>query len=175
YLFLGILIALAGLGFYDTRLSVFGGLAALLYFPLKAARERITYPRIGYVEFTPPAGFGRGILTFLIIAVVTLSLIAFVGNGRFQSIMPIAIGIVFSLSIFFGSSMNGVRVRDWLVIALMIAGSVLVVFAFDDWHLGTAVQFWIISLLLLVMGTADLIRFLRKYPVRAQSPGEQNG
>ncbi|MCP5101125.1 MAG: hypothetical protein GY943_36730, partial [Chloroflexi bacterium] len=88
YLFLGILIALVGLGFYDTRLSVFGGLAALLYFPLKAARERITYPRIGYVEFTPPAGFGRGILTFLIIAVVTLSLIAFVGNGRFQSIMP---------------------------------------------------------------------------------------
>ncbi len=166
YLFLGFLLALVGLSFYDSQFAAFGGLAALLIFPVKALRERITYPRIGYVEFSVPKNFGRGILGFMMGAIAVLVLVAFVANGRFRPIMPVIISISFGLAIYFATSMNGIRLRDWVVIGLMLMSGPLAAYFIESWRTATAVQMWITAVLLILMGTIDLIYFMNKYPVR---------
>ncbi len=165
YLFLGLMLAMVGLSFYDTRFSGFGGFAALLFFPVRYVRERITYPRVGYAEFVPPKGLWRGMLGFVVVVVAALSLIAFWGNGRFQQFMPIAISIVFGLSIYFGTSMVGTRWFDWVMIGLMLVGGVVSALLVEDWKMATAFQFWTIATLLIIVGTVTFIRFLQKYPV----------
>jgi hypothetical protein len=166
YLFIGLLLAMVGLSFFDARFSMFGGLAALLFFPLKALRERITYPRIGYVEFKVAEGTGRGILGFAVVAVAFLTLVAFVGGGRFQAFMPLAISIIFGLSMYFGASVNGIRLRDWVIMAITLAGGLATALWIDNWRMATAVLMWLTAVLLILMGTIDLIRFMRKYPLQ---------
>ncbi len=169
YLFMGFLLFLVGLSFYDARFAAFGGLAALLIFPVRALRERITYPRVGYVEFKADPGLARGIGLFAIGAVAVLTLIAFVNNGRFQQYLPLAIAILFSLTLYFGASMSGVRFRDWAVIGLMMASGIVMIFGVDHWKTATALQMWITAVLLIIMGAVDLIRFMRKYPITPET------
>jgi len=165
YLFMGVLLFLIGLSFYDEIFAALGGLAALLIFPVKALRERITYPRVGYVEFSAPAGMARGMITFMVVAIACLVFVAFAANGRFQHLLPFLIAIVFALSMYFGASMNGVRLRDWAAIGLMLVSGMATTLLIDDWRMATAMQMWITAVLLIIMGTVDLIRFIRKYPV----------
>ncbi|MCP4357052.1 MAG: hypothetical protein GY796_03420 [Chloroflexi bacterium] len=164
YLFMGVLLAAVGLSFYDTRFGFLGGLVALLIFPFELFRRRITYPRVGYARFKPPDGFGRGILGFMVAAIAVLTFFAFFDNGRLAKYLPFIISIVMGLSFFFGASMQGLRLRDWAVIGLMIVSGVIAMVVFDDWHTAVAVQFWFIAVLLIIIGTVDLIRFLHKYP-----------
>lgn len=165
YLFMGVLLFLVGLSFYNEAFAAFGGLAALLIFPVKALRERITYPRVGYVEFSAPAGMARGMITFMVAAIACFVFVAFAANGRFQHLLPFFIAIVFSLSMYFGASMSGVRPRDWAVIGLMLVGGTATTLWIENWKMATAMQMWITAVLLIIMGTVDLVRFMRKYPV----------
>ncbi len=165
YLFMGFLLFLVGLSFYDTAFAAFGGLAALLIFPVKALRERITYPRAGYVEFKAPEGLARGMAIFMALAIAFLVFIAFAANGRFQRYLPFIIAIVFAFSMYFGASMSGVRFRDWAVIGLMLISGAATTYLLGNWKTATAVQMWITAVLLIIMGAVDLIRFIRKYPV----------
>ena len=164
YLFMGLLFALIGLSFYDQRFSFLGGMAALLIFPMELFRRKVTYPRVGYARFKPPEGLARGILGFMVVAIAVLVVFAFAGNGRFAQYLPVVISVVMGLAFFFGASIAGLRLRDWVVIILMISSGVLAIYFFDDWHTAVAVQFWFIAVLLLIIGVTDLIRFLRKYP-----------
>jgi hypothetical protein len=174
YLFMGILLTLVGLSFVNERLSWLGGTAVLLIFPIEILRRRITYPRIGYVRFDLPKGFTRGILGFVVIAVTVLSVLAFAGDGRFQRYLPLAISITMSLAFFFGASMQGLRLRDRVIIALMVVSGIGVTAVFEDWHWGTAVQMWLIALLLIIIGVIDLVRFVRRYPVMNETTQESS-
>lgn len=165
YLFMGVLLTAVGLSFYDSRFGFLGGLAALLIFPMERFRRHVTYPRVGYARFRAPEGFGRGILGFMIVAIAVLTLFAFVDNGRFAQYLPLVVSIVMGLSFFFGASLQGLRLRDWVVIGVMIVSGVWAVFRFDDWHTAVAVQMWITAGLLLLIGTYDLVRFLKAHPV----------
>ena len=97
YIFLGLLLLLVGLSFSVPALIGLVGLSAFLMYPLERLRRRITYPRVGYAKFKAPAGFLPGILGFMLVVVVALAVIAFVGDGRFQRLLPLAISIVFAL------------------------------------------------------------------------------
>lgn len=174
YLLLGLLMALVGLSLWDSHLAIFAGLAPLLIFVVEPIRRHITYPRIGFVQFSIPEGFGKGLLKFAAAAVVILLVVAFAFNGRFQLFLPIFIAVVFALSLYFGTSMSGIRVRDWVAIGLMLVSGVVVVFVFDDWHQATAVQMWITAGLLILYGIVDLVRFLR-LPKLAVENGETDG
>ena len=165
YLFMGLLLAMVGWSLWDGRFAAFGGLAVLLIFPLEWVRKWITYPRIGYVQFKLPEGFGKGILGFMAVVIAVLVGMIFVADGRYQRYIPIIISGIFALSLYFGASMSGIRLRDWVVIVFMVGSSFATVSFFDDWHRATAVQMWITASLLVIMGTVDLIRFLRGNPV----------
>ena len=165
YLFMGLLFGLIGLSFFDPRFAFLGGMAALLIFPMELFRRKVTYPRVGYARFSAPEGLGRGILGFMVVAIVVLVVFAFAGNGRFAQYLPLIISIVMGLAFFFGASMQGLRLRDLVVIILMVASGVLAIFFIDDWHRAVALQMWFIGSILFLIGLVDLIRFLRTHPI----------
>ena len=165
YIFMGALLAMVGWSFSDTRFSGLGGLAPLLIFPIEIVRRRVTYPRVGYARFSPAKGVSRGIIGFAVVAVVALTLVAFVGNGRFQQYMPIAISIVFALSYYFGALMEGLHWYSIAIIALILVGGGAVTILFEDWHWGTAVLFWFMAIILIPIGAVKLIRFIRDNPI----------
>jgi len=117
-----------------------------------------------YVKFSPPPGTARGILGFMVFAIAILTLAAFAGNGRFTQTLPIIISGIFGMSFYFGASTQGLRIRDWIVIALMVIGGVVATAVTTTWHRGMAVQLWIVAALLILLGAADLLRFLRTHP-----------
>ncbi len=165
YLFMSLLLAAVGLSFYDSHFNFLGGMVALLIFPMEWLRRRVTYPRVGYARFRAPEGLLRGMLGFMVVVIAILVFFAFAGNGRLAQYLPFVISIVMGLSFFFGASLQGMRLRDWLVLGLMIVSGVWAVFRFDDWHTAVAIQMWITAALLLLIGAVDLVRFLRTHPV----------
>jgi hypothetical protein len=165
YLFMSLLLAAVGLSFYDARFGFLGGMVALLIFPMEWFRRRVTYPRVGYARFRAPDGFVKGILGFTIVAIAVLVLFAFVRNGSFAQYLPFIISSIMGLSFFFGASLQGMRLRDWVVIGVMIVSGIWAVFRFDDWHTAVAIQMWITATLLLLIGAIDLVRFLKTHPV----------
>ncbi len=134
----------------------------LFVFPAEWLRKRVTYPRIGYAKFQTPPGFGRGIGIFAAGAVVVLTVVAL----TVPRVLSVLIGGVFGLSFYFGASMSGVRLRDWAVIGLMLGSGVVTAVIFNDWHTATAVQLCFVGSLLVLLGLVDLIRFVRKYPIK---------
>ena len=161
YFFMGLLLVTVGVSFLIPYFSWVGILGILFVFPAEWVRKRVTYPRIGYAKFQTPPGFGRGIGIFAVGAVIILSIVAFMAP-RF---LPVLIGGVFGLSFYFGSSMSDVRLRDWVVIGLMLVSGVITAVFFQDWHVATAVQLTLIGVILMVMGLVDLVRFIHVHPV----------
>jgi hypothetical protein len=131
-------------------------------------RRKITYPRVGYARFAPPEGLGRGIVGFMVVVIAVLVFFAFAGNGRFAIYIPIVISIVMGLAFYFGASMQGLHLRDWIVIGLMVLTGVITFGWFADWHTAVAVQLWFIGAILLLIGVFDLIRFLKTHPIIAE-------
>jgi hypothetical protein len=165
YLFLGSLLALLGLSFFNERLSWMGAMAVFLLLPIEAIRKRITYPRIGYAKFTAPKGEVRGIARFAIIAIVVLVLIALVSGGRYQRYLPAGFGIVLGLAFYFGFSMSGLTLRDGILVVLILGSGFVTGALFDEWRVATAVQFWVIAAITIPLGAYDLIRFMKENPV----------
>lgn len=172
YLFLGLLLLLVGFSLRIEGMGWLGGFGIFLAIPLEALRRRITYPRIGFARFETPRRTVRGILGFAAIAVLVLGAIALAFNGRYQRVLPIVIGVVFALAFYFGASVTGLRLRNWVTIGLILVSGVVTAVVFTDWHMATAVQMWIVGTLLLIVGAADLWRFLRTHPVMTSAPDE---
>jgi uncharacterized membrane protein HdeD (DUF308 family) len=168
YIFLGLLLLLVGSSFIVPALIGLVGFSAFLMYPLELVRRRITYPRVGYAKFKAPPGFLRGLLGFMLLVVIALAAIAFVGDGRFQQLLPLAISVVFALAFYFGVSSHGPQPVDWFFIGLTLISGLFASWRYDDWHTGTAVLFTIVGLFSIVVGLAKLVRFLRKYPLPAE-------
>ncbi len=169
FLFLGGLLFLVGGSFSDAKMGWLFAFLPFLLFGVEAARKHITYPRIGYAKLMVPSGTVKGILGFALIAVVGLSLLAFVNGGQWSRLLPIAIGGVFALSLYFGlSSIGKLRLREWLMVGLTAVSGFITFSLFADWHQAVAWQFGAIALFFFAMGIGDLVRFVRQYPVPSE-------
>jgi hypothetical protein len=165
HLFMGLLLAMIGLSLFSSSFSYLGGLAALLIFPVEIVRRRVTYPRVGYAKLAMPRGMARGMLGFIVVAVGLLAFMAFYEDGRYQQFLPVAIGFIFALAFYFGSSLEGMSLTAWVLMALIIASGFVSASLLKDWHQGTAMQLWALSIILLVLGSVKLVRFLRNNPI----------
>lgn len=165
YIFIGLLLLAVGASFFLRPLLFLVVFGVLLIYPLEALRRRLTYPRLGYVKFTLPAGTVSGILKFALLIVIFLVAIAVVDNGRYQQILPFAYSVAFTLAFYAGISTQGVQAADVTLIIAMLLVGLAASWRFPDWHDGAAITFLASSLLFIVYGLYALIRFLRKYPV----------
>lgn len=167
YIFLGFILVLNGIAFYDSRFGVLAGLSVLLIFPLGTMRERITYPRVGYVAFSMPKHFGRKKLGMMLAMVSSLVLLMYVANGRFP-VMPIGFSLLLGLLLYFAASVKngGIRLREWVIIGLTLVSGVLSTYFIEGWRRATAVHLWFMATVLILMGTFYLIQFIRKHPVQ---------
>lgn len=165
YLALAVILFCVGLSLLDNRLAVFAGLSALVMFPVESLRQRITYPRIGYVRFAVPSSTVRGILGFAALAVGVLTFFAFFAGGALINYLPLVISLVFVISVYGGLSMQGLRPRDRALLTIMVASGIIFTVLLDDWHRAAAAQMWLVVPLLILLGLVDLITFLRRYPI----------
>ena len=172
YVSIGLLLLLVGASFLFRPLLILVAFGALLIFPLEAIRQHLTYPRLGYAKFKAPPGTLRGILIFAILTMLFLTLIAFIGDGRFQRILPFAYSSTFTLAFYFGMSTQGLRTADWLLMGIMLLAGLLASLLFPDWHDGTAVLFTFTGLLFIIFGLIRLVHFLRTVPLLDQGNGQ---
>lgn len=168
YVAVGILLLLVGASFIYQPLIILVAFGALLFYPLEAVRRRVTYPRLGYAKFSAPPGTARGILIFAGVTIVILIAIAFIGNGRFQQLLPFAFSIVLALSFYFGMSTQGMTTADWLLIAVILLVGPIASWRYPDWHDGTAVSFTFSGLIFIGFGLLKFVHFLRTVPLLDQ-------
>ncbi len=175
YLFLGFVLVFSGLSFYDDRFTIFVGLAMLLLFARNALRKRITYPRVGYVEFSMSKHSKRKKLGLMLIGALAVGMFSYWSNGRFP-MMPIGYSVMMGLLLYYSASVKrgGIRLRDWSIILLALASAIVATYLFEDWHTATAIQMWFMATFLIVIGAVELIQFMRKHPVREVYPDATN-
>ncbi|MBX3051837.1 MAG: hypothetical protein KF753_10210 [Caldilineaceae bacterium] len=175
HLFLGLLLVLTGLSFYDSRLGGLAGLAVLLIFPFRSLRQRIIYPRVGYVAFFTPKDMGRRKLTLAVVMTVSLAALVFIAKDHFPA-MPIGFGLLLGLVLGFSASTQyGIRLRDWILIVAALVSGVVTAYLFADWRMATALAMWLLAVLLILVGTVELVIFLRQHPIMTQDDSRAGG
>jgi hypothetical protein len=155
----------------DTTIWTFVTLMLIIaYVPLK---KRITFSRIGYVEFNVKR---RGLNMFVVSAVVILVLVLLL-VGMLVVLLPsntspsaLLLGIrqsplmLYALLGFLGFGLAGLisGIRRLYVYALL---SVVITLSAHLLNLPIYVPFLVFSGIVLTIGTIYLVRFLRRYPI----------
>ena len=125
-------VALPSLSQWRSLISIVGVLLApaLMDFAVKRWKERVTFPRGGYVQFRPPSGTMR--LTLVIIAAVlgvgAMLLVRFGGHHPLPDWMAGIVGVLITLTLLqLAWRMRSIRlaVMSWFVTAAGVAVSLL--------------------------------------------------
>jgi len=144
----------------------------IAYVPL---RNRITFPRLGYVKFKTTRGGVNlllvGILVMVVLALGVVGILLTLGSGNSPS--PVTHWIrqgpllLYALLGLIGFSLFGLVIR----LGRLYLYTLLSVVIFSGGHLlnlPMSLPFLILAGAILAIGTVLLIRFVRKYPVSAQ-------
>lgn len=174
-LLFGIWLVAHGLFNYDHR-HVWAPILAIqvLLWSTDSIRQRLTYPRIGYVRFRPPKMWIR-----MTVALVLIAAYAFAGvldNSRFDWFAPAYLGMFLASVVTIwafrcGSWMDFVFAGLCLVSGLI--GLRYTAQGVDD-GLVTAVQFWALGSLAIAVGLGQLLLFLRRYPAPVEGAANVN-
>jgi hypothetical protein len=171
-LFVGALLLAWGLTM-EPPLTGMAGVWFVVLFPfLLLARRRLTYPRLGYAQFTRERRNRRRIVVLFTMTALLGLLVAFLwSNQSFPGLrdwlhryIVIFFGGLIAAVLLFKAGISGIR-RLYLY-ALVI----LVSFAAAQWspRVRFQVSFIVSGAVILVSGTIVLTRFLRLYPVRKE-------
>ena len=186
---LGVLLATAAAVVLRRTGILILAVAAVLPWALQRLRNRITRPRVGEAEL-PREAFGspKGILVYAILA-AGVTLVAFLlavsfGGARFGGYrwVPLFAGLAVSGGFLAVASRTRLK-RFYLYFAAAIGGGVFCALtassgARQDGYEALRNLLWGLSALLLVVGTATLIGFIRRNPVfsgeaEGRGPNEQ--
>lgn len=130
---------------------------------IKSLKERLTFPRTGYVSFPRPTGSGRWrkALTAGLLAAFTGGAVAVITEVTVQNIMPMVVSIVLALVILYIGFRFGIS--RYLALALISIGFGI---AASLMHLTSLISmaflFVGIALLWLLSGGLTLASFLRR-------------
>lgn len=173
-LFLGAYLLLTGIFLQAEMTAMFIFLIVLAPMLLKRAKERITYPRIGYVKFTEAGKkAGQRILVALTGALLVLLLVVFFASedDRIETLyqwVPLLPALLFLAVLIPIGSRSGL-IRYYVMAGLALAVGLVIPF------LGLAEKMDSIALYLIIVGSIFLVwgvplftKFLQDYPVRSQ-------
>jgi hypothetical protein len=172
-LFLGAYLLLTGIFLQAEMTAMFIFLMVFAPVLLKRAKERITYPRIGYVKFTEAGKkTGRRILVALAGALLVILLVVFFArdDDRISTLyqwVPLLPALLFLAVLIPIGSRSGL-IRYYVMAGLALAVGLAIPF------MGLAEKLDSIALYLGIMGSIFLVwgvplftKFLRAYPVRS--------
>lgn len=172
----GIFLGMIAVFFIDIRFGGIFGIATVLYVALpEALRRKYVYPRTGYVKF-PDAGTITKRVAIILFAAVCIAAFGIIGRfSRFNWLMPIFLGVLFS-AIYLYTSHRAGTMTDYLITSLLfISGAVGLICTLSGYDAGyvTAIQLWFLSAILMPSGIIQFIKFLDKSakPAREVSDG----
>ena len=170
-LFLGALLAAWGLTM-ETALTGMAGVWFVVLFPVfLLARRRITYPRLGYAQFTKDRRNRRKLTALFTVTALMGLMAAFLWSSQsfpglrdwLHRYIVIFFGGLIAAVLLFKAGISGVR-RLYLYAAVILAA-----FAASQWSSVRFQYSFIVSgAVILVSGAVVLARFLRRYPVRQE-------
>ncbi len=156
---------------------------ALLIFPMRFAlrffKERITWPRIGYVKLRSEEkpDFGRGVLSYLAVVLFIMAAAQWVYGDitswrSWMKWLPALMAGFCSGGFVYMAQRTGFK-RHWLLVVVCIGwGVACSVMAVPDVY--EALKRWALGLGLvnLLMGTVVMLSFIRTHPVRQQEAAD---
>jgi len=170
-----IFLAVLAIFIYDIRYGGITGLGVLAFILLPPLlRKYITYPRVGYVKFIDKKD-PRTVITSIAIVLLCLVLFYFIGsNENYGFLMPLFLGILFALFMFWLAYRTGTAVNYILGILYLAAGNIGFCFTFYGFESGlvTSSMLLLLALATIIAGSAQTMWFMRKNPRVA---GEADG
>jgi hypothetical protein len=165
-LFAGISLGIAAIFFIDIRHGWVFALSICLAISVpEYLRGQFVYPRIGYAQFPRPKGMARH---FIAICLAVTCLILFYALGkmaRFNWLMPLFLGVVFSAVALAAAKRFGLIVYYVLTLLFLLSGFAGLGFTINGYHPGwvTAFQLWGLAAVLIPVGSVQLVCFLRRH------------
>lgn len=165
----GLGLALVAIFFLDVRhgwayVVAVGIHASLLPF----LRRRIVYPRIGYAQLpTATMTFLHHLLVVIGVAVALILFYVLGKDTRFNWIMPLYVGIVLSFISFTTAWRYKLKI-DYVITCIFLATGIIGIILTRTGHpagIVTAVQLWILAVILVVVGFFMFISFMQTHPV----------
>jgi hypothetical protein len=146
----------------------------ILLWSTDSIRQRVTYPRIGYVRFRPPKTAIR-----VTVALVLVAAYAFAGvldYSRFDWFAPAYLAVLLASVVTMWAFRSGSWIDFAFVGLCLVSGLVGLTYTAQgvDDGLVTAVQFWALGALAIAAGLGQLIAFLRRYPAPAEGAANVN-
>jgi len=171
----GLFLAVLAIFIYDIRYGGITGLGVLAFILLPPfLRKYITYPRVGFAKFIDKKSPGM-IITSISIVILCLILFYLIGsNEEYGFLMPLFLGILFSLFIFWLAYRTGMVVNYILGILYLAAGNIGFCFTFYGFESGlvTSSMLLLLALATIIAGSAQTMWFMRKNP---RVTGEADG
>jgi hypothetical protein len=168
-LFAGVALGIVAIFFIDARHGwVFAlGITLAISIP-EFLRRQLVHPRVGYAQFPRSRGMVRHVAA-ICLAVTCLILFYALGKiARFNWLMPLYLGIVFSAAALAAAMKFGLSVCYVLTSVLLLSGLAGLGFTMRGHDAGwvVAFQLWGLAVILTLVGLVQLLCFLRKYPRR---------
>ncbi len=163
---IGLLFVLLAGGILTVGLSTFAALG--LFWGFKKAKERITFPRCGYVALPQQTGKYRTALwmfAMFAVAGVTFSLLT-----SAPSMAVPASGLIFALALIWPGLQARIPRMVWEGILILLIGAFL--YWFTDWNgsRGLMAFMAIVGALIAIVGSLQLRSFLKANPRRQETP-----
>jgi len=140
---------------------------------LEGFRKRFTYPRIGYVKLADDDSkeTGYGILTFVGVAGVALSLFIYLAYGTISGELiyrwlPMLIGMILFGAFQYTLSKTVDNTYYIYILAVLGGGLAFSLKDFADPKMGIQLYLLLMSGMFIVAGIARFIAFTKKHPVR---------
>lgn len=165
----GLALALVAIFFVNIRHGwayvVAVGLHASL---LPYLRRKIVYPRMGYARLpTMKVTILQHLVTVIVAAVALILFYIFGKESNFNWIMPFYVGVVLSFMSFVTAMRHRLLTYYLVAVIFCVSGIIGIILTRIGHAAGivTAVQLWILSLILVAVGFVRLLLFKMRYPV----------
>jgi hypothetical protein len=171
-LFIGVAFAIFAIFFIDIRHGWVFALGTALAISLpELLRKRFVYPRVGYAQFLRSKSMIRHFIS-ICLAVICLILFYIFGKiSRFNWLMPVYLGTVFSVAAFIAARKFGLVIYYILTFVLLLSGFAGLSFTIRDYAAGwiVAFQLWGLAVVMIIVGAFQFARFLHE----CQKPGQE--
>jgi hypothetical protein len=155
--------------------AVVGG-AFLISWLVRKWKERVTFPRTGYIGYPRIYGLKRGwrsLIGLVAGGVLTAAAVFLLVNEDVRvSIMPLLTGIVFGIVMIFVGWRTSLP-RFYIQAVLSMLAGIGLAFSTLGNYVGLAAYYLVIGLILLISGAFILRKYLRQNPVPAEEQNER--